>query len=145
MLFSGVSELMQTQQAVEVIKHLGYPVYLNIILGIAKVLGVIAILQWKFKTVKEWAYAGFTIDFLGASASLYFAGDGILMALSTIPFFVVMFASYFLWKKKENIKESLKKYIYRNKWFEFMEFLKFSIYPVIVRYKLLINKTSSLC
>ena len=104
MLFSGVSELMQNPQAVEVIKHLGYPVYLNIILGIAKILGVLAILQWKFKTVKEWAYAGFTIDFLGASASLYFAGDGILMALSTIPFFVVMFVSYFLWKKKEKVK-----------------------------------------
>ena len=104
MLFSGVSELMQTQQAVEAIKQLGYPVYLNIILGIAKVLGVLAILQWKFKTVKEWAYAGFAIDFLGASASLYFAGDGILVALSTVPFFIVMFASYFLWKKKENIQ-----------------------------------------
>ena len=104
MLFSGISELMQNPSAVEVIKQLGYPVYLNIILGIAKVLGVLAILQWKFKTVKEWAYAGFTIDFLGASASLYFAGDGILMALSTIPFFIVMFASYFLWKKKEEIE-----------------------------------------
>ena len=104
MLFSGVSELMQTQQAVEAMKQLGYPVYLNVILGIAKVLGVIAIIQWKFKTVKEWAYAGFAIDFLGASASLYFAGSGILMALSTVPFFIVMFASYFLWKKKENIQ-----------------------------------------
>src|SRR3989338_3551310 len=101
MLFSGVSELMQTPQSVEVLKHLGYPAYLNIILGIAKVLGVLAILQWKFKTIKEWAYAGFAIDFLGASASLYFAGDGILVALSTLPFFAVMFTSYFFWKKKE--------------------------------------------
>ena len=99
MLFSGISELMQTEQSAEAMKQLGYPVYLNLILGAAKVLGVIAILQWKFKTIKEWAYAGFTIDFLGASASLYFAGNGILMALSTIPFFIVMFASYFLWKK----------------------------------------------
>ena len=104
MLFSGVSELMQTPQSVEVLKHLGYPAYLNIILGIAKVLGVLAILQWQFKTLKEWAYAGFTIDFLGASASLYFAGGGILMALSTIPFFIVMFASYYFWKKKGKIK-----------------------------------------
>ena len=108
MLFSGISELTQNPKAVEVMKHLGYPAYLNTILGIAKVLGVVAILQWKFRTIKEWAYAGFTIDFLGASASLYFAGDGILMALSTIPFFVVMFASYYLWKKTE-VKKAEKR------------------------------------
>ena len=101
MLFSAVSGLMQTKQSVEIIKELGYPVYLNIILGVAKVLGVLAILQWRFKTIKEWAYAGFAIDFLGASASLYFAEKGILMALSTVPFFIVMFVSYFLWKKSQ--------------------------------------------
>ena len=105
MLFSGVSEVMRTKQADEVMKHLGYPGYVNTILGVAKILGVIAILQTKFRTIKEWAYAGFTIDFIGAAASLYFAGDGILMALSTIPFFAVMFISYYLWKKVEKIKK----------------------------------------
>ena len=99
MLFSGFSEVMQTEQAVEIMKHLGYPIYVNTIIGVAKVLGVIVILQWKFRTVKEWAYAGFTIDFIGAGASMYLAGDGILMALSTSIFLAVMFVSYFLWKK----------------------------------------------
>ena len=106
MLFSGVVEVMRTEQANEVMKHLGYPVYVNTIIGVAKILGVIAILQWKFKTIKEWAYAGFTIDFIGAAASIYFAGDGILKALSTIPFFAVMFISYFLWKKVEKIQKT---------------------------------------
>jgi len=101
MVFSGVLELLQTEQSKEVIKQLGYPVYLNTILGVAKILGAAAILQWKFKTIKEWAYAGFTIDLIGAAASLYFAGSGVLMALTTIPFFAVMFTSYFLWKKVE--------------------------------------------
>ena len=105
MLFSGVSEIMQTEQGKEVMKHLEYPVYVNTIIGVAKILGVIALLQWKFKTIKEWAYAGFTIDFIGATASLYFAGDGILMALTTIPFFAVMFISYYLWKKVEKMKK----------------------------------------
>jgi len=104
MLFSGISEVMQIESAKEVIVHLGYPIYVNTVIGTAKILGVIALLQWKFKTIKEWAYAGFTIDFIGAAASMYFAGDGILMALSVLPFFVVMFLSYFLWKKVEQIK-----------------------------------------
>lgn len=101
MLFSGITEVLQIEQAKEVMKHLGYPIYVNTIIGTAKILGVIAILQWKFKTIKEWAYAGFTIDIIGAAASMFFAGDGIFMALSTMPFLAVMFASYFLWKKVE--------------------------------------------
>ncbi len=103
MLFSASTEVMHLKSADDVMKGLGYPVYVNTILGVAKILGAIAILQWKFKTVKEWAYAGFTIDIIGAGASIYFAGGGILMALTTIPFLAVMFASYFLWKKVEKI------------------------------------------
>ncbi len=105
MVFSGVLELLQTEQSKEAIKQLGYPIYVNTILGVAKILGAIAILQWKFKTIKEWAYAGFTIDIIGAAASIYFAGSTVFMALSfTVPFLVVMFASYFLWKKVEKQK-----------------------------------------
>ena len=106
MLFSGVSEIIQTEQAKEIMKHLGYPIYVNTIIGVAKILGALAILQWKFKTLKEWAYAGFTIEFIGAGASFYFAGDGVLMALSPVIFIAVMFISYFLWKKVEKIKKS---------------------------------------
>ena len=106
MLYSGIVEVMQNEQAKEIMKHLGYPIYVNTIIGVAKILGALAILQWKFRILKEWAYAGFTIDFIGAGASLYFAGDGILMALSTIIFLAVMFASYFLWKKVEQMQKT---------------------------------------
>ena len=105
MMFSGISELMQIKSAMEIMKHLGYPIYLNTIIGVAKILGALAILQWKFRTVKEWAYAGFTIDFIGAGASFYFAGDGILTALSPLIFLAVMFISYFLWKKVEKMRK----------------------------------------
>ena len=105
MLFSGFSEIIQTEQAKEIMKHLGYPIYVNTIIGVAKILGALAILQWKYKTIKEWAYAGFTIDFIGAGTSFYFAGDGILMALSQLIFLAVMFISYFLWKKVEKMRK----------------------------------------
>ena len=101
MMFSGFSEIMQTEQAKEIMKHLGYPIYANIIIGVAKILGALAILQWRFRIIKEWAYAGFTIDFIGASASFYFAGDGILTALSPMIFLAVMFLSYFLSYKQK--------------------------------------------
>src|SRR3989338_1739639 len=102
MLFSAISELMHTPSADKALTDLGYPVYLNTILGIAKLLGVIAIVQTKWNTIKEWAYAGFTIDIVGAALSIYLNGDGIAMALMTLPFLVVLFVSYSLWKKLSN-------------------------------------------
>lgn len=99
MLFSGLSELMQTKQGNLILQSLSYPIYLNIILGLAKILGVIAILQTRFKTIKEWAYAGFTIDILGATLSFVLAGKGALAVLTILPFILILFLSYFFWKK----------------------------------------------
>ena len=103
-LFSGIAELFPNQQAFDAMTHLGYPAYLLTILGIAKILGSIAIVQTKFKTIKEWAYAGFSIDFIGAAASMYFSGDNPIMMLLPVVFFAVMFTSYYLWKKVEELK-----------------------------------------
>ena len=99
MLFGGVTEVMQNPTAVEGIVSLGYPAYFLMILGIAKVLGSIAIVQNKYKTIKEWAYAGFTIDILSASASLAYSGAGIGFSLFPLVFLAVMFVSYASWKK----------------------------------------------
>lgn len=99
MLFSGISELIGTESGNAVILGLGYPLYINYILGVAKVLGVIAIVQNRFKTIKEWAYAGFAFDIIGAIASFALSGAGIFAVLTMLPFLLVMFVSYGLWKK----------------------------------------------
>lgn len=99
MIFSGVSELIGTKDGNKVLTDLGYPLYLNTILGVAKILGAIVILQTKFKTAKEWAYAGFTFDILGASASFALNGDGFVNAVFPLVFLVVLAISYICWKK----------------------------------------------
>ncbi len=99
MLFSGLTGLMPNEQTIETMKHLGYAPHVIIIISIAKILGSIALLQNKYKTIKEWAYSGFTIDIIGASASIYFVGDGIGMVLFPLVFLAVMFVSYFSWKR----------------------------------------------
>lgn len=83
---------------VNIMLALGFPVYLMKILGFAKILGGIAILTGKLPRMKEWAYAGFTFDFLGATASHVLAGDG-AHALFPLVFFLFMAVSYFLWHK----------------------------------------------
>jgi uncharacterized membrane protein YphA (DoxX/SURF4 family) len=57
------------------ITHLGYPVYLLTILGVWKILGVIAVLIPKFPLLKEWAYAGFFFVMSGAIFSHMASGD----------------------------------------------------------------------
>src|ERR1035438_8046264 len=69
MLQSGIFAVLRTKQWVDIITPLGYPLYFLTILGIWKILGVIAILVPRFKLVKEWAYAGFFFAMTGALMS----------------------------------------------------------------------------
>jgi uncharacterized membrane protein YphA (DoxX/SURF4 family) len=61
--------------SVESMTHLGYPVYFVTLLGIAKILGVIALLIPKFSLQKEWAYAGFFFMMSGAVFTHIAAGN----------------------------------------------------------------------
>ena len=63
------------QGGADMITHLGYPVYLLTILGIWKILGVVALLIPKFPLLKEWAYAGFFFVMSGAIFSHIASGD----------------------------------------------------------------------
>jgi len=75
MLQSGIFAVLRTKQWIELVTSLGYPVYFLTILGVWKILGVIAILIPRFKLLKEWAYAGFFFAMTGALASHLACGD----------------------------------------------------------------------
>lgn len=102
-LQSGIVQLIPSEGSKEVMVRLGYPLYLLPVLGVTKLLGAIALIQGTFKTIKEWAYAGFAIDFMGASASGAFIGDMLIVVVPLI-FLAIMFLSYFLWKQVEHLK-----------------------------------------
>lgn len=79
-LIEGVMPALtsQTELAKEGIRHLGYPEYFGSALVVCKILGVLAlVLPQVPKRIKEWAYAGFTFDFIFASIS-HGAVDGIV-------------------------------------------------------------------
>lgn len=71
-LFEGVMPALtsQTELAKEGIAHLGYPAYFGVMLVIFKVLGALTLIIPQVPArVKEWAYAGFAIDFIAACVS----------------------------------------------------------------------------
>jgi uncharacterized membrane protein YphA (DoxX/SURF4 family) len=75
MLVSAVPDVFSIPGAVSVFRHLGYPAYLLIFLGTAKMLGVSAVLSPGLPRVKEWAFAGLTFDLTGALYSHLSVGD----------------------------------------------------------------------
>jgi hypothetical protein len=75
MTSTGIVQLMKMKDDVDRMAHLGYPVYLLTMLGIWKLLGVVAVLVPKYPLIKEWAYAGFFFAMSGAAISHIVLGD----------------------------------------------------------------------
>lgn len=75
MLVSAVPDVLGIPDAVLVFKRLGYPPYLLVFLGTAKILGVAAVLAPGLPRLKEWAFAGLTFDVTGALYSHLSIGD----------------------------------------------------------------------
>jgi hypothetical protein len=70
MIFSSISNVTMAKEAVDFMKQLGYPTYFIPFIGVAKILGSIAILVPGYYRIKEWAYAGLFFDLVGATYSL---------------------------------------------------------------------------
>jgi DoxX-like family len=75
MLGSGLAQIIHAKQMVDLVVPLGYPLYILYIIGVWKILGVIAILVPGFKLLKEWAYAGFFFVMTGALISHLLSAD----------------------------------------------------------------------
>ena len=75
LLLSAVPDVLRIPNALLVFGHLGYPPYLLLFLGTAKILGVVAVLVPGLPRIKEWAFAGLTFDVTGALYSHLSVGD----------------------------------------------------------------------
>lgn len=99
MLADGAAGLLHESNGVAAMKQLGYPVFIMDITGAAKMLGALALLQNRYRTLKEWAFAGFVIDFIGAAASVLFAGMGLAATLPALVMLAVVLGLHFLWRR----------------------------------------------
>ena len=110
-LFEGVMPALtsQTELAKEGIRHLGYPEYFGNALVVFKILGVLILIIPQIpKRLKEWAYAGFTFDFLFACIS-HWAVDGFgFQTIFPLIILAILMVSYVYYHKinSVNIKNS---------------------------------------
>lgn len=98
MVSTGTVQLLKVKEGqggVDMITHLGYPVYLLTILGIWKTLGVVAVLIPKFPLLKEWAYAGFFFVMTGAILSHVAVNDPIKEMLPGLLLLILTIVSWY--------------------------------------------------
>src|ERR1700743_3894933 len=65
-LISGFFEITKNPATYPKTLSMGYPPYFITTLGLAKIIGVIALWLPNFKRLKEWVFAGFTFDVIFA-------------------------------------------------------------------------------
>jgi len=95
MTSTGIVQLLKTEDEIKLMQQLGYPVYFLTLIGIWKLLGVIAILVPKFPLLKEWTYAGFFFAMSGAVFSHIAAGSPALDMFGPILLIVLTVTSWY--------------------------------------------------
>jgi len=98
MISTGAGQILKMKEgqgALDSIIHLGYPVYILTILGVWKVLGVVAVLTPRYPLLKEWAYAGFVFLTTGAAFSHLASDDSIISVLPALLLLVLTVVSWY--------------------------------------------------
>jgi hypothetical protein len=92
----GLMQAIQVKGVVEGFKPLGYPTYFISLIGVWKVLGIIAILIPGFKLLKEWAYAGIFFTMTGAVISHIASNDVKVQIIAPIVLAIFTVLSWYL-------------------------------------------------
>src|SRR5215204_33455 len=76
-IVGGIMGALRLEPFLGVIRHLGYPDYFMVILGVSYVLAGLTLLAPAVPRLKEWAYVGLVFNYTGAAVSHLAARDGL--------------------------------------------------------------------
>ncbi len=100
MVFSAVGELTLNETVIHSMELIQMPIYLLYLLGVLKILGVIALWFSPYQWLKEWAYAGFTFDFIGAIFGFLVTEQLVFPDIIMAPTGLLLcILTYYFWKK----------------------------------------------
>src|SRR5689334_19143737 len=95
MVSTALIQLFRAKDGIDMMHHLGYPLYFLSILGTWKILGAIAILIPRHPVLKEWAYAGFVFAMTGAAVSRLYLGDSLSAILPSLFLLFLVLVSWY--------------------------------------------------
>ena len=108
MLGSALPDIISADIAVNGFATIGLPAYLVPFVGVAKALGVIAILVPGFPRIKEWAYAGLLYDVIGAIYSVASSGQPAGAWIPILLPIALGFISYYFYNKRKAAKAKIE-------------------------------------
>ncbi|MEM1268558.1 MAG: DoxX family protein [Bacteroidota bacterium] len=97
-VFAGSGEVLDN------FAELGYPSYMVAMLGTAKLLGALALVVRRFPLLTEWAYAGFTFNFLSAGISHLTVGHTLGESMPPFVMLAILLGSYTLWRRQYRVQ-----------------------------------------
>jgi len=95
MVSTAIVQLMKNKDELANFTNLGYPAYLMTIIGVWKILGVIAVLIPRFPLLKEWAYAGFFFVMSGAVISHIIVEDNFGRTFPALLLLILVIISWY--------------------------------------------------
>lgn len=105
-LWAGPTDILHAPPLFDDLLRLGYPAYFSTLFGLWKVLGAIALVVPGYPLVKEWAYAGFFIDFSAAIVSYAAVGDGFVSFIAPIVSMAALIVSWHLRPQSRRLTET---------------------------------------
>lgn len=93
---SSIMYLTRNPELVNSFNKLGFPIFFVTILGVAKLLGAVALVNPWWDKLKEWAYAGFTFVLIGAISTHIATGTSFIAPL----FFLVLAAASYYFRQQ---------------------------------------------
>lgn len=100
MFGSAIPDVLMMDVAKQGFEEIRMPAYLLPFVGLAKILGVVAILIPDNPKLKEWAYAGLTFDLIGATYSVAASGKKLENWAPMLLFIALALGSYYYYHKK---------------------------------------------
>ena len=106
MVAGSLWDLLRIEYVRVVLTHLGYPLYLLMILGAWKLTCAVVLLLPRFPRLKEWAYAGAFFNYSGAAASHFLVGDGLVSGFP-LGFAILTLASWALLPPQRRVSSAV--------------------------------------
>lgn len=106
LLPGAMMNLLSTPESLEVFRGIGMPDYIIPFMGLAKILGVIAIWIPGYPRIKEWAYAGMFYDLLGATYGAFATSQPPDKSYPLLALIAMILAAYFVYHKRLSAKAS---------------------------------------
>lgn len=104
MLLSAIPSVLKLPYAVDYFCNvLKLPEYLLVFTGVVKLLGLIALYLPGMPRLKEWIYAGFTFNLIGAWYCNSMALNSFMAGLPILIYLTLLFTLYYLYHKIKSV------------------------------------------